>query len=140
MGFLNKKLFNKKIGLDTSILIDFIAAEKKRQKELARLLGKSKYIIASYILLAESTVRFWKDKNKDMIEIIEKLPDVIDNFEYVDFSVSEAHYTAYLRSQYAWLKTPDAMHVATAITYQCDYFLTCDKKLKKIKEIPVVVI
>jgi predicted nucleic acid-binding protein len=140
MGLVDKKLLKKRIGLDASMLIDFMTAETKRQKELSYLLGNAKHIIGSYVLLAESTVRFWKDKNKRMIEIVEGIPHVIENFEYVNFGENEARYTAYLRSQYRWLKTPDAMHVATAITQECDYFLTCDKKLKKVKEIPVVVL
>jgi predicted nucleic acid-binding protein len=38
-------------------------------------------------------------------------------------------YAAVLRSQYNSLKTPDAIHVFTAIGMQCSHFLTADKRL-----------
>jgi predicted nucleic acid-binding protein len=44
-----------------------------------------------------------------------------------------------LRSRYN-LRTPDALHVATAIDTQADAFLTNDKGLKRIAEIPVLIL
>jgi uncharacterized protein len=39
---------------------------------------------------------------------------------------------ANLRSEYKFLKTPDALHLATAIHYNCDEFWTNDERLNKI--------
>jgi predicted nucleic acid-binding protein len=44
-----------------------------------------------------------------------------------------------LRAMYHF-KTPDAIHLATAIINQCDVFLTNDKKLRRCQEIVVKVI
>lgn len=36
------------------------------------------------------------------------------------------------------LKTPDAIHLATAIEHKADVFITNDKQLKKVKEIAIL--
>lgn len=51
-----------------------------------------------------------------------------------------AERAAFLRAAYG-LKTPDALHIAAAITAGCDAFLTNDVALKRVTlEIPVIVI
>lgn len=37
-------------------------------------------------------------------------------------------------------KTPDAIHLACAVTTKCDLFLTNDKQLERFKEIAVEVV
>lgn len=44
-----------------------------------------------------------------------------------------------LRAQYGF-RTPDAIHLATALLLDCDTFLTGDDKLKRCKEINVAVL
>jgi predicted nucleic acid-binding protein len=56
---------------------------------------------------------------------------------WVDVAIAER--AAHLRSQYG-LRTPDALHVATAIIAGCDAFLTNDKRLARITEILVLVL
>lgn len=50
-----------------------------------------------------------------------------------------AQRAAHLRAQYN-LRTPDAIHVATAIVRKCDAFLTNDIKLKRVTETRIIVI
>jgi predicted nucleic acid-binding protein len=38
------------------------------------------------------------------------------------------------------LRTPDALHIATAIAAQCDVFLTNDAGIKRVTEITVLVL
>ena len=45
-----------------------------------------------------------------------------------------------LRAKYSKLKTPDALHLAAAITSGCDAFVTNDLRLKVVTEIRVEVI
>jgi predicted nucleic acid-binding protein len=44
-----------------------------------------------------------------------------------------------LRAKYG-MSTPDAIHIATAIDFSADAFITNDKKLRMVKEIAVVLI
>jgi len=45
----------------------------------------------------------------------------------------------HLRARYN-LKTPDALHVATALELRCDAFITNDKGLRRVTEIAVLVV
>ena len=71
--------------------------------------------------------------------------------EYRDILVNSGDYTlvaittavadsaAGLRARYN-LRTPDALHVATAIQSSCDALLTNDAGLKRVRELPVLVL
>jgi predicted nucleic acid-binding protein len=53
--------------------------------------------------------------------------------------VSIARHSADLRAHYN-LRTPDAIHVATAIEGQCDAFLTNDLGIKQVTEVRILVL
>jgi predicted nucleic acid-binding protein len=50
-----------------------------------------------------------------------------------------AESAAHLRAQYG-LRTPDALHAASAISSNCDAFLTNDLAFKKVKEISILIL
>lgn len=54
-------------------------------------------------------------------------------------TIGIAEKAAELRAKYR-LRTPDALHVATALVSNCDAFLTNDLKLKRVAEIRVLVL
>ena len=57
----------------------------------------------------------------------------------VPLSVTIAERTARLRADYN-LRTPDAAQIATALLSGCQAFLTNDERLKRVTEIPVLVV
>jgi predicted nucleic acid-binding protein len=62
------------------------------------------------------------------------------NFNLIEISTSIAEKAGSLRGQYPNLKTVDAIQISTAIYSGADAFLTNDKKLKQIREIPTLVL
>lgn len=60
----------------------------------------------------------------------------IPNVEIVPIDATIAAEAAKLRQSYGF-KTPDALHLACAITARADVFITNDQKLRKCKEITV---
>ena len=50
-----------------------------------------------------------------------------------------AESAADLRARYN-LRTPDALHVASALSSGCDAFLTNDAGLKRVQELPILVL
>jgi len=54
-------------------------------------------------------------------------------------SVTIAEQAARLRAQYR-LRTPDAIHIATAMIAGCDAFLTNDRDLKRVQAIRVLIL
>ena len=75
--------------------------------------------------------------------------DVIRNFdrffeeglaEVIPLTQAVMLRAAKLRANYEWLRTPDAIHLAAALTGNCDVFLTNDQRLGRCTEIPVEVL
>lgn len=57
----------------------------------------------------------------------------------IPVSVAIAEQAAELRAKYR-LRTPDAIHVATALVSKCDAFLTNDVALKRVTELKILVL
>lgn len=61
------------------------------------------------------------------------------NFELIPVSRAIAERATELRARHN-LRTPDALHVATALEVQCDAFLTNDLGLKRVTELSILVL
>jgi predicted nucleic acid-binding protein len=61
------------------------------------------------------------------------------NFRLLPVTAAVADSAAYLRACYN-LRTPDALHIATAIEAGCDSFLTNDESFKRINELRVLIL
>jgi predicted nucleic acid-binding protein len=75
-------------------------------------------------------------------------PSLVNDFErYFDTVISEMvplssdvmNKAAEVRAQYRF-KTPDAIHLAAAVTFKCDVFLTNDHRLDRFTELAVEVL
>jgi predicted nucleic acid-binding protein len=62
-----------------------------------------------------------------------------DGFQLLPVTSPIAKSAAQLRAQYN-LRTPDALHVATAIHAGCDAFMTNDVTIKRVTEIPILIL
>ena len=49
-------------------------------------------------------------------------------------------YAAQIRAKYSGIKSMDALQLASAIVSGCDLFLTNDKQLRQVEEIPVLLV
>ena len=61
------------------------------------------------------------------------------SFELLPITAQIAESAAVLRAHYN-LRTPDALHIATAIAAGCDAFLTNDAGVKRVAEIAILVL
>jgi predicted nucleic acid-binding protein len=61
------------------------------------------------------------------------------NYQLVPINVQVAESAADLRARYN-LRTPDALHVASAIHRRCDAFLTNDTGIKRVTELNILVL
>ncbi|MCA0454998.1 MAG: PIN domain-containing protein [Chloroflexi bacterium] len=76
------------------------------------------------------------------IQLVQDYEDIIKNsigFELISMDDEIARRAAALRAKYG-LKTPDALHIATALETGCHAFLTNDMGLKRVTEIRVPVL
>lgn len=129
-------LFHK-IYLDTATLITAFGgdADKERAAQLMSLIeavdsGRPPPFATSELSLAETLVRPMRRGDDHDVQSFD---NVITSSSWLEVhSVSRAVLwgSALLRSQYASLKLPDAIHIATALATGCSHILTADKGIK----------
>lgn len=61
------------------------------------------------------------------------------NLEWVEVDIEIAHRAAEIRARHG-LRTPDAIHVATAVHAGADLLLTNDRGLRRVEEVPIVLV
>jgi len=125
---LEELISQKRIALDTSLFI--LALENNSDfplaTELFRLIPKSKATVyASVLVITEVLNKSYELKH------VNRIPDQMDFLtgkgliDLVEIDKAIALRAAELRAKYS-LKTPDAIHLATAVERNCEYFLTTD--------------
>ncbi len=134
--------FNK-IFIDTAPLIYLIEKNDlfyETTKEIFATYVTNKYeLYTSTITVTEFGVVPYKENRKSVITDFEKILNLANiNVKDINYPTAETAYK--LRAKYQFLKTPDALQLATAIYNNCNKFLTNDKKLKQISEIEIVLI
>jgi predicted nucleic acid-binding protein len=95
--------------------------------------------ISSTLILTEVLVHPLREENDKLIQSYRTVLVKSKDFQLVPITTSVAEIAADLRARYN-LRTPDALHVATAIDAGCDAFLTNDLGLKRVKELMILVL
>lgn len=96
-------------------------------------------IITSVITLTETMM---KPIQANDLPIIAAYRDLLTETDYVHLIALTSEFAekaAHLRAKYN-LRTPDALHVVTAIESGCDAFLTNDFGIKRVTELRVLVL
>ncbi len=87
---------------------------------------------ASSLVFAELLVHPYRSGNAKLAAATFATLRSYDNLEWDDPSPSIAREAARLRAAYG-LRTPDAVHVATALAIKADWIVTNDKGLRRIQ-------
>lgn len=132
---------HKRIGLDSMGFIYFLE-DNSNFANLAEIIfelaEKDEAVIISTVLAPIEVLTGYR-KTKDSAaenEFIQMVQD-FPNIEIYDLDFRMIERVVDLRAKYS-IKTPDAIHIATAIENKADIFVTNDAALKKIKEIEIV--
>lgn len=125
----------KKIYLDAYLYIYYFEAHPQFGRKVTQLFEDaergSHLIVASPLVLHEIMSGIYdnpKLESEELYSLIVTHPGV----SWVDYSIEIADLSAHLRAK-AKLRTPDAIHLATAIHSECQNFVTNDKKLEKLE-------
>jgi|GEM_PF-1366011 len=128
----------KNIAIDSMILIYLIEGREPFCGAIKKALESARHINFSSFGLGEVLAGFEKAGDKrgkikflSFVETYEKL-------SIIGFGKQEALIFAQLRAKYPSVKPPDAIHLATAISGRVDGFLTNDKNLMKVEELPIL--
>jgi predicted nucleic acid-binding protein len=128
----------KKVSIDTNIFI-YLSQRNPRYLEQARgifqYLEKRKTpITLTTLLLTELLVYPFKQGKDELAQKWRSYLEESKTIELIPTNTQIATRAARLRANYNF-KTPDSIHLATAVETDCDLFIGNDKSLKKIKEI-----
>ena len=143
MGLV-EKVQGKLVGVDTSIFIYFI--EKKNPayiQTLREFFKKNKdgkiRLVTSTITLLEVLVQPFKQSRYDLVEKYKKILEESEYIELVDFNTLISEIAAKIRAK-SGIRTPDAIQIGTSVHSNADYFLTNDKRLKTVEDIPIIIL
>ena len=78
-----------------------------------------------------------RNGNQNLIQLYENTILNSPHLSVFNMDSLVAKKTAEIRANYN-IKTPDAIQLATAILHKADYFLSNDKKLKRVTEVKVI--
>lgn len=96
-------------------------------------------VVSSVIILTEVLNQPLKTGNKKLEQEYRDILINSGNYQLVPINAQIAEIAAGLRAKHG-LRTPDALHVATAIHRRCDAFLTNDTGIKRINELPILIL
>ena len=129
-----------RVYIDTSIYIYLFENNPRfaavSEQIFLDLVQQQTTIIASTLLITELLVAPIKEKQLELARIYKYLDDHIPGLEFIPLTREISILSAELRAKYN-LKTPDAIHLATALATNIQLFITADKKIKNIKEINI---
>ena len=133
----------RRLYVDTAPLIYYFevnAAYIERMDRVFALIATNRVATFSAVhILTEVMVKPLQSGNH---ELAEEYRDILlnnDAYTLVPVTLPIAESAAELRARYN-LRTPDALHVAAAISSGCDAFLTNDAGLKRVQELPILVL
>lgn len=98
-----------------------------------------KRLLTSPITIEEYCVYHLKNNSPEHIHAFRSfLFDIGITIKPIESDI--AFLAAKLRAKYQGIKPMDALQLSTAISYNCDMFLTNDKQLKQITELQIVLV
>jgi predicted nucleic acid-binding protein len=115
-----------RIFLDACIVIDLVEGRPEQQDKLKSLIA-GKRVFGSELVRMESRLQALRDEREGLLAIYDRY---FDRCEMIPFDRTLFDLASRLRVDHR-VKTPDALHLAAALTAGCDQFWTNDSQLAK---------
>lgn len=131
---------DKRLAIDSMILIYLLDEHPIYSQKIITILDEAKQIIISTLIYGEILAGFYKKQDTQSIEAVFSFVATRPNIIIKAFDTNTAITFAKLRASYPTISPPDCIHLASAIDSQADLFLSNDKKLKKITELPIYIL
>lgn len=128
----------KHIAVDTMVLIYLIEKNPKYLESAKLAYKQSESILLSTMGLGEILSGFDKKSDQQGKLTFLSFLEYDKKISIIGFGKQEAISFAQLRAKYPSIKPPDAIHLSTAILSGAEAFVTNDKNLKQVEEIPVI--
>lgn len=133
----------KILGIDTSIFIYFMELHPLYNSlvcEIFHRIDTGTFAgVTSVVTLIEVLIRPFRQGNVYLQQEYRNLLLNSENFEIIPVDIGIADLAADLRSRYNLL-IADAIQIASSLSVGCEAFLTNDTKLKRVAELPILVL
>ena len=144
MGKLAPLISGRIVAFDTASLIYYIEENQSYLplvEELFELIdtGAARGL-TSVLTLLEVLVKPMREGADDVANQYREILTNSANIDVHPIGAAVSETAAKLRSKYTWLRTPDAIKVATAIEHGANTTVTNDDRWKRISEIEVIVL
>ncbi|MBP0615989.1 type II toxin-antitoxin system VapC family toxin [Jiella mangrovi] len=118
------------IYLDTNVVIRLMEYRDDEVRSLlADLHERQGVVVTSELTLAEALVFPIKDDDQSMISHYESFLTTSDGVVVVPVTRAILRKSAEIRADFG-SRTPDSIHVATALEAECHFFLTSDRRIR----------
>ena len=126
----------RSIALDTVGIVYFLEKHPIHFLPAARLFNRLEageiFGIMSTLVFAELLVPAYRNDKKKLADAIQRVLSNFPNLTLLPVTVEISRSAAELRARHN-LRTPDAIHVATALAGNADYFVTNDRQLSRLQ-------
>jgi predicted nucleic acid-binding protein len=139
---LRASLHHERVYVDANIFIYLIEGLPELKSQIAEfrdlLFDGAVELVTSELTLCETLVAPFRTGRNDLVALYR---DLIENSGAFDVrpTTRDTYMRASLYRADMALKTPDAIHVATAVEAGCTVFLTHDRRLKTPRSIRIVI-
>lgn len=131
------------LALDTSVFIYHVEANPTYAALLLPVFGHIEHgrcrAVASTLAFLEVLVQPSRGADEARRAVLAALLASFPGIAWVAVDLAVADRAASLRARYR-LRTPDAIHLATAVHERADVFLTNDHDLLQVSEVPVLLV
>lgn len=145
MGLIPSIRSTTVLALDTNVFI-YALKEKSQFNQVANVLleqirERRPKVFISVLVLEEIFIRIFRENSEEKIPYYLGLLTAGGIISIVDVSRQVAIKAAQIRANYRSLRTPDAIHLATAIESKAKFFVTADRRLpKKIEKLQIITV
>ncbi len=144
MGQLTPLIAGKLVAFDTGPLIYYIEEHpdylSPAHELFSALDSGNARGMTSVLTLQEVLVKPLREKRQDLADKYQQLLTNSMNVTLYEVDQAVCEMAARLRAKYPWLRTPDALQLATAITHDAQIVVTNDERWHAISEVSVVVL
>lgn len=133
---MNKTSY-KKLAIDSMVMIYLLEQNQNYLGKIVEAFHKADQILISSFLYGEVLTGFYREKEYDFAEKLIAFAEASEKIKICNFDLETATHFAKLRSE-TKLSPPDCIHLANALRYKADVFLTNDKAIKNIKGLELI--
>lgn len=130
------------LALDSAPLIHYLEGQSKLAQVFEPFFvaiekGVIKGVIST-VVFHEVMIKPLRQGNRELVTGYRRLFNSFPNLYVVPVDLKVAEKASELRVNYPSIRAPDAFHIATALIANADLLITGDKRLQKVKELPII--